>query len=751
MNPKAKIFFFSAFLSLVLPCIGDSAPDLGQSNISREIPVLEKIDESYYVDGEEVAEASSLLFGISTLDTDSIVLPETPTTSSWNMMTKSLADGTADFFTFNPDLYAYRQFAYDEEATSLILSAEGLTKSDGSLAPLEPKTVGTGLNGEEMLTTEGSRFEAGTATAASPLSVIGDDDRTLIENTTDFPYRTTGKVLMVFNDIYNNSTGQTSTRRFIGTGFLEGPDLLVTAGHCLYGDVTTDDYDDGIYNPRFPDEMYFYPGLNGNGNEPYGSVEVERIYLEDSYYLNLEKDWGCCKLSEKIGNTTGYMGKISNFFVEDYPVVSFGYPGSKDGYMYEAAGVITGMTDDGYSYKTTLDTEGGQSGSPYRIERNGSYYVCGIHTYSVGTSYTGGTRIDNFMFHFMNSFVTGDILYDIKPEDYGFADAYPTDDETATVFTTHELDNGLSFRTRRYRTGYIQQEFIVMSPIRDNIPRNEAFIEYSFDQPVTKMQVRLARWRPRNTEILDSDNGAAYIQIKDGEGWSNVFDILASDTDLPEYRDSAKLYTIEFETPVYVFRFFSEYYGDLFVSGNNRGRICIGDMSVCLTEDSYMPLNGSELEYEPSKWNGDGVRSYNCYAYALNTKAYEYMQPGGSEGHSFRNTSNYFGKETLLSMVELDAENYGFSFEEIGKYERCDEGYYKVALVVDPGDDYHWYRQNYDGTWSHKVGGNPVTNLDYSEEVIYDPETCDRKGPTYNYTEFYGFYQVDVSSLAGQV
>lgn len=44
-----------------------------------------------------------------------------------------------------------------------------------------------------------------------------------------------------------------------------------------------------------------------------------------------------------------------------------------------------------------------------------------------------------------------------------------------------------------------------------------------------------------------------------------------------------------------------------------------------------------------------------------------------------------------------------------------------MALALDPYKDYHWYRQNSDGTWSHKVGDHPVTNLDTDQVVIWDP------------------------------
>lgn len=37
---------------------------------------------------------------------------------------------------------------------------------------------------------------------------------------------------------------------------------------------------------------------------------------------------------------------------------------------------------------------------------------------------------------------------------------------------------------------------------------------------------------------------------------------------------------------------------------------------------------------------------------------------------------------------------------------------YKVALVIAPGLDYHWYIQNKDGYWSHKRGLSKVTNVD---------------------------------------
>lgn len=51
-----------------------------------------------------------------------------------------------------------------------------------------------------------------------------------------------------------------------------------------------------------------------------------------------------------------------------------------------------------------------------------------------------------------------------------------------------------------------------------------------------------------------------------------------------------------------------------------------------------------------------------------------------------------------------------------------------IALVIWPGEDYHFYRLDNDGTWSHKSGRTPARNVDDSGNIITDPRTADR-GP----------------------
>lgn len=165
-----------------------------------------------------------------------------------------------------------------------------------------------------------------------------------------------------------------------------------------------------------------------------------------------------------------------------------------------------------------------------------------------------------------------------------------------------------------------------------------------------------------------------------------------------------------------------------------------------------LPTSGSEIAYNPEAWNYSPVQyETNCYAYAFNTQVYPntnnlcYMQPGAASGTGESLTQSQITLQNVIDKVEIDAELMGFTFQEISKYERCDNGTYKVALVVDNSVDYHWYRQNPDGTWSHKLAWTEVTNLDASDNVIYDPELCDKDYTSIgggNYVDGIKFFQV---------
>lgn len=158
-----------------------------------------------------------------------------------------------------------------------------------------------------------------------------------------------------------------------------------------------------------------------------------------------------------------------------------------------------------------------------------------------------------------------------------------------------------------------------------------------------------------------------------------------------------------------------------------------------------MSTGGGEYPYNPSYWN-DSTNVYraNCYGYILNRIANNtsdhlagYMfQPGYRTGNYYTSLTPY----AIITAVKSDMKSLGQTIRSSSYGETPGSNEYKVALVIAPGNDYHWYRQDSDGGWSHKPG---LTNIDYrdaSGKSISDPQTCDRNYSYANYSTWGGYY-----------
>lgn len=162
-------------------------------------------------------------------------------------------------------------------------------------------------------------------------------------------------------------------------------------------------------------------------------------------------------------------------------------------------------------------------------------------------------------------------------------------------------------------------------------------------------------------------------------------------------------------------------------------------------QSAQLPVSGFELNYEPAQWNDAGIVQYstNCYAYALDRRLGfaegHKLQPGELSGNPLSSAADV-DVDRIKELVLADAAAADFTFEEIAVKETCPSGTYKVALVVDPGVDYHWYRQNPDGSWSHKPGHGEVTDVDASGASVVDPATADRDYGIVHYSDFGGYF-----------
>jgi hypothetical protein len=148
---------------------------------------------------------------------------------------------------------------------------------------------------------------------------------------------------------------------------------------------------------------------------------------------------------------------------------------------------------------------------------------------------------------------------------------------------------------------------------------------------------------------------------------------------------------------------------------------------------TFSPLSGSELKYDPNLWNlNNNIKTtHNCYTYALGkiVKGLESKaQPGYSSG--FDDVSDdEFNCSSFKKRLKKDSPgSYLEKFDNA-----CLPGFYKIFLALDPGNDYHWWRQNNDSYWSHKPGSTNVTDLDASNKKIINPLKSNRKFSHRNY------------------
>lgn len=170
------------------------------------------------------------------------------------------------------------------------------------------------------------------------------------------------------------------------------------------------------------------------------------------------------------------------------------------------------------------------------------------------------------------------------------------------------------------------------------------------------------------------------------------------------------------------------------------------------------PRSLSEPPLNPDRYNKDPVIQdrHNCWDYSMDVidpvqinqcvgEGPEcepmFHQPGGTKGLS--NELQRAEGRTCPVVARLMQEDVP-ELQQTTFKRKCPLGSSKIALVVHPGEDYHFYRQDPDGFWSHKDGSNPVKRFDAEGKLIWNPQTAARdyrpKGSFLNYKDFCGFW-----------
>lgn len=213
-------------------------------------------------------------------------------------------------------------------------------------------------------------------------SIIGPDNRVRVTPTSSFPARAT--VLIIF------SAGRCS-------GWLIGPNTVVTAGHCVHP---------GGGGSFYPTTSYrIYPGRNGAAS-PYGSCTARWLASVPGWTVSKrdDYDYAAIKLNCSIGNTTGWYGFFwQSASLTGLPTTINGYPGDKPLTQWRSSDVVRVTQTRRVFYQS--DTVGGVSGAPVWYSRSGCG-LCAMAVHAYGT-YNGppfstnnhGTRITQAVFN----------------------------------------------------------------------------------------------------------------------------------------------------------------------------------------------------------------------------------------------------------------------------------------------------------------------------------------------------------------
>ena len=210
-----------------------------------------------------------------------------------------------------------------------------------------------------------------------------------------------------------------------------------------------------------------------------------------------------------------------------------------------------------------------------------SGYVVYVETSQNSYFQTGPYYSEKFLFQEPTDFSQ---FTQIKPSEWNFEERYWFADEG--IKTTSFVLDGVSFETERLRCGYIEEQFINLSPRRENAGR--AFLKITFDRPAYGYMFGASIWS--SNEGLSGGGCEAGVYRLDQNG--EPIDSDVCDFDLL----NAGLSTIRLNVKRFVKYDESGFYGLLIEAtapaegDRNKGRICIDDIVFSFEQGSTFPI-----------------------------------------------------------------------------------------------------------------------------------------------------------------
>ncbi len=194
-------------------------------------------------------------------------------------------------------------------------------------------------------------------------------------------------------------------------------------------------------------------------------------------------------------------------------------------------------------------------------------------TFEISSFASPHVHSDNYVNRYDNTWACGYCkkAFDevkITPNMYGFESQY--------FYSVKEkkIETGkLTINTKRLRTGYIENQFINLSPRKADA--GLAYLEYNLvNKQIKKIKFNLSLWS--GAEQLNVADSRLEFQYCQNGAWF-IKQNLLDPTYLSYDRSHQKEYEIIFNEPISTFRFYST---SSAIGERNKGRSCVGDMYI---------------------------------------------------------------------------------------------------------------------------------------------------------------------------
>ena len=158
------------------------------------------------------------------------------------------------------------------------------------------------------------------------------------------------------------------------------------------------------------------------------------------------------------------------------------------------------------------------------------------------------------------------------------------------------------------------------------------------------------------------------------------------------------------------------------------------EIDVSGGEPTFIPKS-DELKKNYPK---DKLKASNCYTYAIQDYRY-FISPVIPDSYDSSDSCKLL---TAGVVADSKAKARVVECPDVARVSACKKNEYLVMMfrgyLLDAGYDFHFYRQDSNGFFSHQMGGDDPTQLDGNGKLINDPRTANRKNPDFagSYSEF---------------